>query len=879
MSPAALHILIALHFVCPLIFFTDLTRNPYITQIALLNIGLLAAAAIHLARQSAAGELRLPKTILDLPIAGWVGICVLSWFAAYLGHLPHFRPAMRSEGLRVFLFMGVNSLLPFYLAVQASRDSPEESDAPIVQWFGFVVIWGLLWTLYPQMRAAPGPLSSIRHHLWDPYGALLWIGGTAVVIFLARKGSIHSIWHVALSVGFLASAYAVVQYFGKEFLWPKVLNPYGGRSVSTFGNPNFMSSYQVMLLPLAVTYYLSAKNRLHRTLYGVIALCLQAGLLCSLTRSSWVGGAAALAPLAFSGRLRRLAKRDVEFHGLVAVGALLLLLFWPQGNVSGYVSSFIGRLTEVAVIFKDGGVPYSPWYQRVLIWTCGWTMGSENPLLGKGWGNFELFYPFYQGFFLDHFEFFRSMRTHANNSHNEVLEIFSQTGILGLGVFAWIWTVFFRGSWLGARPFAYPRAPADPPKKGAKPPPDSERIWILAAAAGVFGMLVDNLLNVSIHFAVPAFFFWWQAGAAVGLLANAENRERVLRMPNKAASWALAAALLLAAGFGCRHFTRYWLREVHYFMGFKLVRGGDLRRAIVELTKAYRWDRHDVNNNYELGNSYARSDQPDKALWAYAEALNANAGYDEIYFNRASVLHKLGRLEEAEKNFLTSWAINPLSPQLYTAFTRFYLSGDLQANRDKAIPLLEQAARLYPHDLNHLNNLGYLYSLGGETAKAEKAYIRVLRRQPSMGVAEKNLRNSIARSGRPAPPVLSQIGAFRALEQGLKSAQAAGFRDRRGSEKLLKQARKVAEWFPDFPAARLYRGNLELLHGDPAAAEKDLRWIVAKEPKKIAPRINLAQAVKAQGRRGEAADLFRAVLALDPGNAQARAELKSLAGR
>ena len=33
-------------FVCPLIFFTNLTRNPYVTQICLLNLSLLLLAAL-----------------------------------------------------------------------------------------------------------------------------------------------------------------------------------------------------------------------------------------------------------------------------------------------------------------------------------------------------------------------------------------------------------------------------------------------------------------------------------------------------------------------------------------------------------------------------------------------------------------------------------------------------------------------------------------------------------------------------------------------------------------------------------------------------------------------------------------------------------------
>src|SRR6185295_15420551 len=132
----------------------------------------------------------------------------------------------------------------------------------------------------------------------------------------------------------------------------------------------------------------------------------------------------------------------------------------PNSTVEGYTPSVLGRITEIAWIWTkaapaavsslptttsalaSGTVVYAPWHQRLLIWACAWQMGLENPFTGNGWGLFELFYPFYQGPLLLSVDLFRVLRTHANNAHNEVLEVFSQTGLLGLGVFVWLWAAF-----------------------------------------------------------------------------------------------------------------------------------------------------------------------------------------------------------------------------------------------------------------------------------------------------------------------------------------------------------------------------------------------------------------------------------------------------
>src|SRR2546423_995347 len=98
-------LLVVCFFVCPLLFFTNLTRTPYITQIALLNISLLLAAAAYMGSGAGLGLARLPRTPVDAPLWAWVGVCFLSWSVAYLGHAAFYRPAMLNEGTRNLLFL------------------------------------------------------------------------------------------------------------------------------------------------------------------------------------------------------------------------------------------------------------------------------------------------------------------------------------------------------------------------------------------------------------------------------------------------------------------------------------------------------------------------------------------------------------------------------------------------------------------------------------------------------------------------------------------------------------------------------------------------------------------------------------------------------
>lgn len=840
--------LVAAHFLCPLIFFTNLTRNPYIVQICLLNICLAAAAAIYFLRGCLKGEtLRFARTPLDAPWLAMLAACALSWIVAYWGHAPFFRPAMASEGLRAAWFVIVNAFVPFYLAaaIPWSSNEKEEPSVGLGWWAAFTIIWGFLWLGYPQMRVPASVSAHIWLAAWDPYAAFLWVIGLAAVLWLCRRGRIMDFLHLALAAAFLASVYGVCQYFNYEIIWPKTLNPYGGRSVSTFGNPNFLSSYNVMLLPVAVVCFIEARSFASRLAYGLVALALEAALLCTMTRSSWAAALAAVSLLGLSPELRRSVSRQAKPCGLLAGAALAVVLLWPASSIStSYTPSVISRLTEIGESVKTKGT-YSPFHQRVLIWCCAWQMGAENPLTGKGWGLLELFYPFYQGPLLNALDWCRTLRTHANNAHNEVLEIWAQTGLLGLGILFWMWTSFAAAASRWSRSLRLPL------------------LW-RAGVAGVAGMLIDNMLNVSLHFSMPGFLFWWLAGMTMS--AALSNSWRTA--PKAAAAKALAAAVVLLSCAASWYYIRVWNRETYYFTGFKFIREGALPGAIKELESSRAWGPREVNAIYELGNAYARSERFIEADRAYAQALQANAGYDEIYFNIGVLKSlRLGQMQSAIDYFRTALWINPLSPEVYNSLSAIYLR-DPSRYAAAASRLLERATHFFPDNPNYWHNLGYLNALGKRWPQAVAAYSRALAMAPDMAVAQNGLAAALAQSGLPRPPIAEGLARLRELDARLGRGDY--------SEASLELALSLAQKFPQMQKARFLAGTLLLVRGRPREAAAHLEWVVARSPKNVSALSNLAQAYMSLGRTQDARAKFLETLALDPGNAAANAGLRAL---
>ena len=108
--------LVTAFFVSPLLFFTDLTRNPYYLQITLLNSAVLLAAALLLADAIRRRSWPLPPNILYVPLAALLAVMALSFIRAYFGHAVFFRPSILSEFTRAGVFTVVNCVLIFLLA-------------------------------------------------------------------------------------------------------------------------------------------------------------------------------------------------------------------------------------------------------------------------------------------------------------------------------------------------------------------------------------------------------------------------------------------------------------------------------------------------------------------------------------------------------------------------------------------------------------------------------------------------------------------------------------------------------------------------------------------------------------------------------------------
>lgn len=308
----------------------------------------------------------------------------LAYFKKYLA-----RPLIFILGLGVLLFFSVNLAQSFF----GSYDRQEGFISYLFYFFWFV---------------------------------LVFINLSASKEINAKKIK-HLIITAVLS-GFLVSLYGVLQFLNIDFITWAESAPLSSRISSTLGQPNFLASFLLLVIPLSVYLLINTPKFLGKFFYSLIIILQIACLFFTASR----GALLALLLVFFALLLFFWSKIRLSIFKktLIIFGFLFLISLGALG-VEQYLPGRISTLTDL----KYGSLAV-----RVIFYKTAIQGIIAKPLFGYGQENGnDIFIKYYQ----PDWGVYGDVGATTDRAHNLILDILLSGGIFGLLLFSLLYYQFF----------------------------------------------------------------------------------------------------------------------------------------------------------------------------------------------------------------------------------------------------------------------------------------------------------------------------------------------------------------------------------------------------------------------------------------------------
>jgi len=257
------------------------------------------------------------------------------------------------------------------------------------------------------------------------------------------------------------------------------------------------------------------------------------------------------------------------------------------------------------------------------------------------------------------------------------------------------------------------------------------------------------------------------------------------------------------------------------------------------------------------------------------EGMLYGASFSRNLFSYGAQLVERGYLDQAEEAFKLAASQDPDSAEAHYNLGTLYLQRKMweQARRE-----LRRASELRPDYLVILNNLGVLAAQQGRFDEALVDFEEVIRADPKNTLALGNVGDLYRHQGRlaDAQQALERAIEINPRDPGLNYSLGMVFAQKEETDRAREYLEKAVRLRPDYPEALNNLGVLYLRLRNLDEAAKYFERCIRAAPAFDEPYLNLARVYYLSGRRQDAVQTLRQLLARQPDNAKARPLLERL---
>jgi len=421
----------------------------------------------------------------------------------------------------------------------------------------------------------------------------------------------------------------------------------------TFGNPNWVSGFLVAVFPFLFLLVLKCKTKIFKYIYTAGTIIILLFVVLSQSRGAWLALFIGIF-FYFLPSIQLFVKRNIRKK-------IFIIFFFTAILVLSIIA--LDKLYKMNSESANG---------RIFVWKITALMIADNPITGIGYGNY-----FYK--FLDYQEkFFKKpdsekYLSHAGvlrQSHNEYLQIFAETGLVGLSIFLIIiFLVFYDGI------------------KLLKKTKQIENKIIRVSLTSTIIILAHSFVDTPLHNALPIYLLLFLNIAIIShflslrpktysnnflskyfLLNNSVvklNNTFNLNNKTKLLLWGFAISLTLFFVNNTAQKTRayyYWQKGINY------VGNEQWNDAIITYKKAEKILPNKGEIKFNLGAAYLNIGQPGQAI-NYINTSLSSFKDKNTFISLGFAYLEISKFKEAEKAFneLTSKLPNLILPHLLLA--------------------------------------------------------------------------------------------------------------------------------------------------------------------------------------------------------------------
>ncbi|OGS27285.1 MAG: hypothetical protein A2297_00360 [Elusimicrobia bacterium RIFOXYB2_FULL_48_7] len=519
-----------------------------------------------------------------------------------------------------------------------------------------------------------------------------------------EEAQLNSILIILISTACFESIYGLLQFLKID---PVFQSGLAGRRriIGTFGYHNFVSEYLILIIPVMFACcFLKIRRYLKILLYCAIVVSLLCVILTQ-TRSTWIALICSITIFSIV-----LGKRSLKTRYKKFVLSLLCAVFITAAFAFIFSSNY-------AVKSKKDSIK-----SRLLIYESALLMIKDRPLLGAGAGTFEFNYSDYLSKVMKNRQYTIFVEE-VTSAHNEYLQTWTETGILGLIIYLCLFYFFFReGNSLYA---------------ALNTNQQKHSILLLSFMSAIIGFLVDSIFSFPLHIAPAAITMWFLLGLSASL-KNLQSGEpgKQYHMAydlNPKITGLLGIITICLVIFFSNTFKTF-LADYYWDKADCAAVNSDWNESVSNYRKALRLDEDNGKLHFFYGSMLLNMGEIDKGI----EELNIA----QKNFKDHHLYNNLGRACLEKKDYLKAEHYYKLAAETKT----FYISdlNNLAAvyidkkELDKAIEVLKETVRIRTalwagevsiNDERFIMidvNLGLAYFKKGMLKEAENTFINAL---------------------------------------------------------------------------------------------------------------------------------------------------------